>query len=217
MNELEKKATGAVFFQQKNFIGKPHEYKEREVVYNLPPELNDTFLSVDIAPLSIVHGWRHYPDSGPGQIYKLWTESQPDISDIQGLSKFVVAPKDSELLAIKLTNKSENTKLNYVFIQTYTIDNPIHIPVNDDYQIVGLIPKDGRMYITSIILFDKNKVPMEIGSAYFMYNSSTKGLEAVTYSETFPAGWELVNNTEYRFELIINSITESSHGVAVVR
>ncbi len=217
MNEVNKSATGAIFFQQKNFNGKPHNYKEREIVYNLSPELNDKFLSVDIAELSIVHGWRHYHDSQPEQIYKVWTTSQPDISDIQGLSKFVTAPKDTELLAIKLTNKSPNNNLDYVFIQTYTIDNPVNISANGDYDIIGLIPNDGRMYVTSIILFDKNKTPLEIGAAYFMYDTSAKELKAVTYSETFPAGWELVKKTGYRFELVINSITQSRNGVAMVK
>lgn len=217
MKDINKETTGAVFFQQKNFSGTPYEYKEREVVYNLPPALNDKFLSVDIAELSVVHAWRHYGDSQAGQIYKMWTQSQSDISDIKGLSKFVVAPKDSELLAVRLINKSANSNLDYVFVQTYTIDNPVNVPVNGDFQIVGLIPNDGRMYVTSIVLFDKNKVPMEIGAAYFMYDDSGKGLKAVTYSETFPAGWELVKSTGYRFDLIINSITESSNGVAAVK
>ncbi|HGA3141959.1 TPA: beta/gamma crystallin domain-containing protein [Enterobacter hormaechei] len=215
MSNVKSATTGAVFFQQKNFNGPSFEYKEREVVYNLPPELNDTFLSVDIRDLSIVHGWRHYGDSQPGQIYKVWTQSQPDISDIQGLSKFVVAPADSELLAVRLINKSGNNSLDYVFIQTYTIDNPVNIPVNGDFEIVGLVPNDGRMYVTSIILFDKNKVPMEIGAAYFMYDAQGKGLKAVTYSETFPDGWKLERNNNYRFDLIINSITSGKNGVAV--
>lgn len=97
-----------------------------------------------------------------------------------------MAPADSELLAVRLINKSGNNSLDYVFIQTYTIDNPVNIPVNSDFEIVGLVPNDGRMYVTSIILFDKNKVPMEIGAAYFMYDAQGKGLKAVTYSETFP-------------------------------
>lgn len=213
----ENKTSGAVFFQQKNYAGPQYGYKEREVVYSLPPELNDKFLSVDIAELSIVHGWRHYADSQPGQIYKTWTQSQPDISDIQGLSKFVVAPKDSDLLAVRLINKSGNSNLNYVFIRTYTIDNPVNIPVDGDFEIVGLIPNDGRMYVTSVIIFDKDNTPMEMGAAYFMYDESEKGLKAITYSETFPAGWQLVKSTGYRFDLIINSITQSSAGVAIVK
>lgn len=217
MNSKGKITTGAVFFQKKNYVGRQYEYKEREVVNRLPAELNDTFLSIDIAELSIVHGWRHYEDSQPGQIYKLWTQSQPDISDIHGLSKFVVAPKDSDLLAVRLINKSGNNNLDYVFIQTYTIENPVNVPVDGDFEIVGLIPNDGKMYVTSIILFDKNKVPMEIGAAYFKHDDSEKGLIAITYPETFPAGWQLVKTTDYRFDLVINSITESSTGVAVVR
>lgn len=163
----------------------------------------------------MVHGWRHYGISEKNQVYKLWKESKADISEIQGLSKFVVAPKDTQLLAIKLINKSENNALSYVFIQTYTIENPINIPVNNDYQIVGLIPNDERMYVTSIVLFDKNNIPLEIGSAYFAYEKTTDTLKAITYSETFPAGWEWVKKEEYRFELVINHITESRHGVTV--
>ncbi|MDQ0741073.1 hypothetical protein [Pseudomonas sp. W4I3] len=128
-----------------------------------------------------------------------------------------MAPKNTQLLSIKLTNSSENTALDYVFVQTYTIDNPVNILVNDDFQIVGLIPNDGRMYVTSVILFDKNKVPMEIGAAYFMYDAPTDSLNFITYPETFPAGWKLVKRKDYRFELIIENIKESSNGVAFVR
>lgn len=206
--------TDAIFYEAQNFTGTSHEYKEREVVYQLPSELNDKFLSVDIGELSQVHAWRHYHDSEPGQIYKTWTESQSDISDIEGLSKFVVAPKNTRLLAIKLTNKSESHNLTYVFVRTYTIDNPVNIPVDADYEIVGLIPDDGRMYVTSIILFDAYGVPMEQGEAYFKYDSPSDSLQVVTYSETFPSGWEFVKQEGYRFELVINKILVSKNGIA---
>ncbi|AKA38043.1 hypothetical protein AXW38_03870 [Yersinia ruckeri] len=206
--------TGAVFYEDRNFVGTSHAYKEREVVYQLPAELNDKFFSVEIGDLSKVHAWRHYFDSEPGQIYKTWTESQADISDIEGLSKFVVAPKDTHLLAIKLTNKSDNPSLAYVFIRTYTIDNPVNIPVNGDYEIVGLIPDDGKLYVTSVILFDTDGVPMGQGEAYFKYYHQSDDLQVITYPETFPSGWEFVKREGYRFELIINKIVTSKNGVA---
>lgn len=206
--------TGAVFYETQNFTGTSHEYKEREVVYQLPSELNDKFHSVDIGSLSQVHAWRHYHDSESGQIYKTWTESQSDISDIEGLSKFVVSPKDTHLLAVKLINNSESHDLAYVFIRTYTIDNPVNIYVNTDYEIVGLIPNDGRMYVTSVILFDTKGVPMEQGEAYFKYDLQSDSLQVVTYSETFPSGWEFVKQEGYRFELVINKILISKNGIA---
>lgn len=68
-------------------------------------------------------------------------------------------------------NNSDSNSLNYVVMQTYTFDNLVYNPANDDFEIVGLVPNDGPMYATSIIRFEKNKVPMEIGSACFMYTS----------------------------------------------
>lgn len=77
----------------------------------------------------------------------------------------------------------------------------MNISVDGDFEIVGLIPNDGRMYVTSVIIFDKDNTPMETGAAYFMYDESEKGLNAITYPETFPAGWQWVKSTGYRFDL----------------
>ncbi|MNG99101.1 hypothetical protein D4100_10585 [Serratia inhibens] len=210
---MSAKNSEAVFYKQKNLSGESYSYQEREVAYTLPSGLNDNFLSVDVGELVKVYAWKHYNDTQSGQIHRVWESTQNDISSIQGLSKFVVSPKDSELLAIKVINNSGNNKPYYAFIRTYTIANPVRIHSGHDYEIVGLIKKDGQKYVADIVIFDEaTNVPVIQGAAYFSYDSTTNSLHATTYQEIFPKDLELVKSTDYRFDLVIKSIPHETEG-----
>ncbi|MDX7999501.1 hypothetical protein FE394_09870 [Xenorhabdus sp. Reich] len=190
--------TGAIFYTKKNYDGDSYEYPENSTVVNLVgTPLNDKFLSVEVGSGSIVFAWRHGSDSQAGQIYREWDTSQTDVSDIQGLSKFIVSPNNRDLLAIKLVNNSGVDQVFRANIQTYTIPDAVDCYSNGDYEIVGLIPTDGQLYVTSVVVFDQNNIPVTQGAVYFKHTGT--GLDIVTYDETKPPHIKIEKKESYHF------------------
>ncbi|KWT04046.1 hypothetical protein AO286_12345 [Pseudomonas syringae] len=196
---------GAVFYVGVNYSGEGYAYEESVIQNNLPPALNDRFRSVDIKPRSKVYAWRHYGD-GFDQYYD-FDVSQPDIQSVGGVSTILVAPKDSALFAIRLVGQAGDDRKYHAFVRTFTITNPKEIESGSGYEIVGLIPIDGRDYVTDIIIFDAGDIPVLHGAVYVRYDASKKTLLSTIYSELFPIG-ELEFNkvSDYQFDLKIISI-----------
>ncbi|MDC9596582.1 beta/gamma crystallin domain-containing protein [Xenorhabdus anantnagensis] len=197
-----KLAKGAIFYTKNDYSGDSYEYPENSLEVNLiGTPLNDKFLSVEIGKGSIVFAWRHGDDSQPGQIYREWDTSQPDLSDIKGLSKFIVSPTNCDLLAVKLINESGVDQVFRVHIQTHTIPDPVDCYSNGDYEIVGLIPKDGQQYVTSVVVFDKNNIPVTQGAVYFTYNGTE--LDIITYDVTKPPYMRFEKAGSYHFNFVL--------------
>ncbi|WP_237386950.1 beta/gamma crystallin domain-containing protein [Xenorhabdus sp. Sc-CR9] len=202
----DKLVNGAIFYTQKNYAGDSYEYPENSTEVNLiGTPLNDKFLSVEIGTNSIVFAWRHGNDNQSGQIYREWDTSQADLSDIQGLSKFVVSPSNRELLAVKLINESGVDQVFRANIQTYKIPKAVEIYSNGGYEIVGLIPKDGQEYVTSVAVFDQNHIPVTQGAIYFKDNGS--GLDIITYDTTKPPYMRFENASDYQVILYLENFT----------
>ncbi|MCC8381673.1 beta/gamma crystallin domain-containing protein [Xenorhabdus sp. PB30.3] len=198
-------SNGVIFYTGKNYSGSLYEYPENSKEVNLiGTPLNDKFLSVEIGTNSMVFAWRHGSDSQSGQIYREWDTSQPDISDIEGLSKFIVSPVNRDLLAIKLINKSGINQVFRANIRTYTIPDPVDCLSGGDYEVVGLIPKDGQMYITSVVVFDQNNIPVTQGAVYFKYNGTD--IDIITYNETKPLYMKFEKEDNYRFNFILEKL-----------
>ncbi|WP_338885023.1 MULTISPECIES: beta/gamma crystallin domain-containing protein [Xenorhabdus] len=204
----DKLTNGAIFYTGKNYTGACYEYPENSTEINLiGTPLNDKFLSVEIGTGSIVFAWRHGNDSQPGQIYREWDTSQPDISDIKGLSKFIVSPSNRDLLAVKLINESGIDQIFRANIQTYKIPNPVDCYSNGDYEIVGLIPKDGQQYVTFVVVFDQNNIPVTQGSVYFTYNGTD--LDIVTYDTTKPHHMRFEKVDGYHFIFFLEKFSDN--------
>ncbi|MBD1226935.1 beta/gamma crystallin domain-containing protein [Xenorhabdus griffiniae] len=196
---------GAIFYTGKNYTGANYKYPENSTEVNLTgTSLNDKFFSVKVGTSSIVFAWRHNSDSEVGQIYREWEKSQPDISDIQGLTKFIVSPSNRDLLAVKLINESGIDQIFRANIQTYTIPNPVDCYSNGDYEIVGLIPQNGQLYVTSVVIFDQNNIPVTQGAVYFKYNGT--GLDIITYDETKPPHTRFEKADSYHFKLFLEDL-----------
>ncbi|WP_183132182.1 beta/gamma crystallin domain-containing protein [Pseudomonas syringae group genomosp. 3] len=223
---------GAEFYTRVNYEGDgPYAYEESVVQYYLPSHLNDKFFSVKVGALSKVYGWHAYGDSDSN--HQLWETSQADISSIRGLSKFVVSPSDSTLFAVKVNNEVGDGEKYFAFVRTFTIQNPVHMESGMDYEVVGLIPTDGRLYVTDIVIFERAGsqtwaqgqegrkgralnadvgVPIIHAAAYMYYDRQTDSLECTTYEETFSEHIELVKAEGYRFDLNIKSVPKGAFG-----
>ncbi|SFN56478.1 beta/gamma crystallin domain-containing protein [Xenorhabdus japonica] len=202
----DKLANGAIFYTKKDYSGASYEYPENNTEVNLiGTSLNDKFLSVEIGTDSIVFAWRHGNDSQPGQIYREWDTSQPDIDDIRGLSKFIVSPKNRDLLAIKLINESGVNQVFRANIRTYTIPDPVDCYSGGNYEVVGLIPKDGQQYVTSVVIFDQHNIPVTQGAVYFRYNGTD--LDIITYDETKPPYMRFEKAESYHFKFILEDFS----------
>ncbi|CAM3667813.1 beta/gamma crystallin domain-containing protein [Xenorhabdus thuongxuanensis] len=198
----DKLIHGAIFYTEKNYSGDIYAYSENSQEVNLiGTPLNDKFRSVKIGTNSIVFAWRHGNDSQAGQIYREWDTSQPDISDIQGLSKFIVSPANRDLLAVKLINESGVDQIFRAHIQTYKIPNPVDCYSNGDYEIVGLIPKDGLQYVAFVVVFDQKNIPVTQGAVYFKHDDH--GLEIITYDTTKPPHIRFEKIDGYHFKFFL--------------
>ncbi|CDL79673.1 beta/gamma crystallin domain-containing protein [Xenorhabdus cabanillasii] len=195
-------ANGAIFYTQKDYTGSSYQYPESSTEVNLiGTPLNDKFLSVEVGLESIVFAWRHGSDSQAGQIYREWDTSQADISDIQGLSKFIVSPSNRDLLAIKLLNESGIDQVFRANIQTYTIPDAVNCYSDGDYEVVGLIPKDGQLYVTSVAIFNYQNIVVTQGAVYFKYNGTD--LDIVTYDDTKPSYMRFEKASSYHFNFYL--------------
>ncbi|SFU56732.1 beta/gamma crystallin domain-containing protein [Xenorhabdus koppenhoeferi] len=202
----DKLVNGAVFYTQKNYAGDSYKYPENSTEVNLVgTPLNDKFLSVEIGTDSIVLAWRHGSDNQSGQIYREWDTSQADISDIQGLSRFIVLPSNRGLLSVKLVNESGVDQVFRAHIQTYKIPKAVEIYSNGGYEIVGLIPKDGLEYVTSIAVFDQNHHPVTHGAIYFKNNGS--GVDIITHDTTKPPHMRFEKASDYQVILYLENYT----------
>ncbi|MBC8952382.1 beta/gamma crystallin domain-containing protein [Xenorhabdus sp. PB62.4] len=199
---------GAIFYTKKNYTGSSYKYPESSKIVNLHgTELNDNFLSVEIGLESMVFAWRHGSNSQAGQIYREWDTSQADISDIQGLTKFIVSPSNRELLAVKLINESGDEQVFRANIRTYTITDPADSYSDGDYEVVGLIPKDGQEYVTSVVIFNDRNIPVTQGAVYFKYNGTD--LDIITYNETKPPHMRFEKVGKYHFNFYLEEIPDN--------
>lgn len=205
------KNTGATFYRQKNYQGPGDYYPESKLEYNLRSEVNDKYFSVKVGALSKVDAWRHFSNTQDEQIYQVWEKSQSDISSIRGLSKFIVTPKNIPLFSVKLNNNTCDGNFYKLCIRIDGIMISKDVVSGWDYEIVGLIPEDGRLYFASIMIFNRDNIPVLQGGVYFSYNMLTKELEVTTYPDIAPKGVIFVKMGSHRFDINLEYLPNMMH------
>lgn len=165
--------TAVNFYIEKDFGGDAYPYKVGDDV-RLPPELNDKFLSVNVGIAAKVLAWRDYDKGGP---YREWTGANPDITDIEGLSRFIVVDGNTRAIAFLFKDDTGGADRQYsLTVKAADVGDVIIYSNNgDDYSLVGLMPPDGPPVTTAIYVRDENSgVYIATGSVYFKWNSETE-------------------------------------------
>lgn len=162
--------TAVIFYTEKNFGGDAHPYKVGDDV-SLPSDLNDKFLSVNVGVAAKVLAWRDYNKQGP---YREWTGPNPDISDIEGLSCFVVVDGDTRAIAFLFKDATGGADRQYSLTVNAADVGEVKIYSNDgdDYRVVGLMPSGGPPVTTAIYVRDeKSGGYIATGSVFFQWSS----------------------------------------------
>lgn len=197
-----------IFFEGKNYQGIAHTYSlygEDEMDCNAGASaLNDKYLSVQVGREVKVLAWEHCDSSG---IYLEWTEDNPDLSEIGGLSRFTVVSASDSIVAFRLVDQSGAEIRLSLKLQAYAIgestdrsdDN------NDEYRIIGHVPTDRpgpEPFVTQVSLRneDNGEYP-STGSVYFNWNDSNQKVD-LTYTDNKPAGFEFEQTSAGTFDFI---------------
>lgn len=166
--------TAVNFYTKKDFGGDAHSYKVGDDV-SLPSDLNDKFLSVNVGIAAKVLAWRDYNKQGP---YREWTGPNPDITDIEGLSCFMVVKGDTRVIAFLFKDATGGADRQYSLTVKAADVGELKIFSNDgdEYRVAGLMPAGGQEVTTAIYVRDEHSgVYIAEGSVYFQWNSKTEG------------------------------------------
>ncbi|KAF2962745.1 hypothetical protein GQX73_g10826 [Xylaria multiplex] len=177
-------ATAVNFYTKKDFEGDKFPYSIGDDI-SVPTDLNDKFLSVNVGVAAKVIAWQHYNSTG---IYKEWTGENPDISEIEGLSRFKVVDNDTRAITFIFkdatggADKQYSLKLNAADVGTILI----YSNDGDDYHLVGIMPSGGPPVVTAIYVRDESTgVYIATGSVFFQWNSASKQVDIVE-SDNWP-------------------------------
>lgn len=165
--------TTVIFYTEKDFGGDAHPYKVDDDV-SLPSELNDKFLSVNVGIAAKVLAWRDYKKQGP---YREWTGPNPDISDIEGLSCFMVVSGDTRAIAFLFKDATGGADRQYsLTVDAHGVGEvKMYSNDGDEYRVAGLMPANGPPVTTAIYVRDENSgVYIATGSVYFKWNPDTE-------------------------------------------
>ncbi len=162
----------ANFYTEKSFGGEEYSYTIGSDI-SVPGNLNDKFLSVNVGAAAKVIAWQHYSATG---IYKEWTGENPDITDIEGLSRFQVVDGDTRAISFLFkdttggTTKQYSLKVDARDVGTVTL----YSNEDDTYRLVGIMPDSGPPVTTAVYLRDESSGSyLAIGSVYFQWESSS--------------------------------------------
>ncbi|MDF2388308.1 hypothetical protein JMG10_43195 [Nostoc ellipsosporum NOK] len=200
----------AIFYTDKDYQGDKYIYLkgsgDQATCQGEEGELNDKFLSVEIGSLSKVLAWQHCDASGN---YQEWTASKPDISGIEGLSRFKVIDTTDAVIAFRLVDDTNSPTALTLYLQTFGIPSDGAITDstndgNDDYRIIGILPTNagGESNVTSVNLRNAagEFLPAGSGSVYFKWNAAQNKAEYTTYPDTAPKGFEIKQTSPNTFE-----------------
>ncbi|KAK4187680.1 membrane binding-domain-containing protein [Podospora australis] len=200
--------TAVNFYTKKDFEGEEYPYAIDADV-SVTGELNDKFLSVNVGSAAKVIAWQHYNQTG---IYKEWEDDHPDISDIDGLSRFRVVSSDTRAISFIFKDSTDGDPKQYS-LKVDARDVGSVLILSDDgegYRLVGILPSGGPPITTGIYVRDeKSKVYIATGSIYFQWNASTKQVDIVE-DANFPKQLEHKRTGDSAFEitLVDNKPTE---------
>lgn len=164
----------ANFYTKTSFGGDESSYKIGDDV-KLDGSLNDKFHSVNIGSAAKVVAWQHIDSTGN---YREWHAANPDISDIGGLSRFIVVNEDTRAIAFLFKDATGGKDRQYSLKVDAADVGTVTMYSNDgeDYRLVGIIPAGGPPVTTAIYVRDEHSgVYIAIGSVFFQWNSKIGG------------------------------------------
>ncbi|EDP59526.1 beta/gamma crystallin domain-containing protein [Vibrio sp. AND4] len=209
---------GAEFYKNKYYEGYSKFYDEHDGVYSLPWELNDYFHSVKVGKYSKVFAWRHFTEDQYGDIQQEWSEDNPDISSLGGLSRFKITPKEVEGVLIRLVDGIETNKKYCMSAKVYGEGEGADVyscTNNVGYQLVGTLnpTHGGESIIASIATRNMEKSDpnygqyINNGSVYFKVKGD--GNIEVSHDhgefENFPKNLNIIEVRENTFDVILIS------------
>lgn len=214
--QIEELAIGANFYKSINYIGEAYYYPESNNIINLEySDLNDKFKSVDLGFASKVLAWRHSTDNQTGgQYFKVYEQDTPNLSEINGLTKLKVIPKQSEEVLIRLIDKSGSNKKFCLYANVFSPDAQASdvIACTDDlgYQVVGYIVNSGSKIVSSLQVrnaqIGDSDYGMFINSGNVFYINENGNINVATDHDSlvnFPQNmdYEVMGNNRIDFHL----------------
>lgn len=191
----------AVFFQKTNYEGTGDPYPLGQDV-SVPGSLNDKYLSVAVGASTKVIAWQHYNETGH---YREWAESQSDISDIGGLSRFRVVDNDTRAISFIFKDATGGSDKQYSLKVDARDVGAVTLYSNDgdEYGLVGILPAGGPPVTTAIYVRDeKSGVYIAVGSVFFQWNSSNNEVDVVE-NENWPKQLDTKRTGKSAFEVTL--------------
>ncbi|KAK3391347.1 membrane binding-domain-containing protein [Sordaria brevicollis] len=192
----------AVFYQQKDFSGPGDSYPISPESVSVPGSLNDKYLSVAVGASAKVIAWQHYNEMGH---YREWTDSQPDISDIEGLSRFRVVDDDTRAISFIFKDSTGGESKRYSLKVDARDVGAVTLYSNDgdEYALVGILPAGGPPVTTAVYVRDeKSGGYIAVGSVYFQWNESTGEVDVVE-NDNWPKQLDAKRTGKSAFEVTL--------------
>ncbi|RYP49407.1 hypothetical protein DL768_004880 [Monosporascus sp. mg162] len=201
-------ATAVNFYSKKDFGGDKYPYTIGDDI-EVPTDLIDQFLSVNVGTAAKVIAWQHYNSTG---IYKEWTGENPDITGIGGLSRFKVVENDTRAISFIFKDTTGGAEKQYSLKVKAADVGEILIYSNDGdaYHLVGIMPSGGPPVTTAIYVRDeKSGVYIATGSVFFQWNSGSGEVDIVE-SDNWPPQleWERSGHSSFIVTLVNNKPSE---------
>lgn len=199
-------ATQVCFYEGPNYTGKEHIYHENDdVTFHYPEELNDRFKSVKVGALVKVLAWQH---SDGGGKHEIWEKDNPDISAIDGLSKFKIIANSTQAVAVRFESRVNNGRF-CLYVQAAGVSEGKVKSCADDseFKLIGIMPVEGPPVTTAI--FVRNETTGEYlspnGALYLRWNKETGQVDIVD-STNFPDHLEVKRVAGNRFIIALVKI-----------
>ncbi len=180
-------ATEVWFYSKEDYGGDKYTYKIGDDVNLWPGALNDKFQSAVVGSEAKVLAWQHANSSG---VYRELTGDNPSLSELGGLSRFIVITDDTRAIAFRFVDKTGGAEGQYSLkVDAAKVGEKILYSEGSssaDFQLVGTIAEDGPPVTTAVYVRDeKTGSYIALGSIYFKWNA-TDGQVDIPEEGNFP-------------------------------
>ncbi|MGL4250594.1 MAG: beta/gamma crystallin domain-containing protein [Aeromonas sp.] len=164
--------TGATFYQNKEYTGVSTYLPESPYYHEFHGSENDLYKSVKIGILSKVFAWQHH---GAGGVYREYITSNPDLTELRGMSVVKVVPNVVQGVGIRLVDKINTGKKYCLSSKVWgkgEAANVYSCTDNPEYQLVATMNPTlgGESVIASIAV--RNMEPEDPNYGQFINNGS---------------------------------------------
>jgi hypothetical protein len=196
-------ATQVCFYEGPNYTGKEHIYNENDdVTFHYPEQLNDRFKSVRVGSLVKVLAWQH---SDGGGRHEIWDKDNPDISSIDGLSKFKIIANSTQAIAVRFEKHVSNGPF-CLYVKAAGVSDGMVKSCADDpqFKLIGIMPVEGPPVTTALYVRDETtgQYLSPPGALHLKWNKET-GQVDIADSTNFPdyLKWERVQGNRFIISL----------------